>query len=99
MDIRKYQKTPKLLVLKVAFRRYVVDSLQSLRGDKNNESKRVSRMKPEVFKVLQIASGAFISDVMNDAGFFMLLTGRETLMLEDFYLAIKMRGYDITLLR
>ncbi len=55
-------------------------------------------MKPEALKALQTAAEAYISDVLSNANEARLYAKRKTLMLPELYLAIRMRGYDLSVL-
>ncbi len=88
MEIMHSQKTEKKLMSKAAFKRCVVDIIKKLSGKRDETA---SQVKPEALKALQTATKAFISDVRSDANKATLHKKRKTLMLPDFYLAIRMR--------
>ena len=78
------------------FKHCAVDIMRILGEDR---VEAVSQMKPEAQQSLQTAAEVFVSNVLQDAGEATLHSKHKTLLLADLYLAIRMRGYDLSILQ
>ena len=95
IEIRKFQKSTKLLFAKTAFRRLVKEVTQEVRDE---EGKDDVRYRPESLTALQEASEMLICELFEDANLIALHAKRVTISRKDLLLAIRIRRLDHTIL-
>lgn len=83
-EIRKYQKSTKLLIPKLAFTRLVRDIIHSFNID--------LRVQPEAVEALQEASEAYLVGLFKHTQLLAIHAKHEGIKLEDLQLARRIRG-------
>ncbi|XP_074360415.1 histone H3.3-like [Apium graveolens] len=83
-EIRKYQKTTELLILKLPFQRLVREIAQGIKSD--------LRFQSHAVLALQEASEAYLVDLFHDANLCSIHSKRVTIMPKDIQLARRIRG-------
>ena len=83
-EIRRYQKSTDLLIRKAPFQRLVREVAQ--------EYKSNIRFQESAVHALQVASEAYLVDVLSDAYLCTIHAKRVTLMPKDIQLAMRIRG-------
>ncbi len=81
---------------KALFKRCAVDFIMHLA---ENRDEIASKMRTEALEDVQAVTEAFISYAINDAVEEILHVQRDTLMLPDCYLVIRMDFYDFSVLQ
>jgi len=85
-EIRKFQKSTELLIPKVPFQRLVKEMAQDYRTGLRFQSTAIA--------ALQEAAEEYLIGIMADGVMCMLHGGRQTMMLKDMALALRIRGPD-----
>ena len=83
-EIKKYQKSDKLLIPKAPFQRLVRDICSGIDND--------LRFQRQALAALQEAAEAYIVGIMEDAGLCAVHAKRQTVMKSDMILARRIRG-------
>ncbi|KAK1370892.1 Histone domain-containing protein [Heracleum sosnowskyi] len=83
-DIRKYQKTTELLILKLPFQRLVCEIAQGIKKD--------MRFQSHAVVALQEASEAYLVGLFQDTNLCASHAKRVTIMPKDIQLARRIRG-------
>ncbi|XP_074360414.1 histone H3.3-like isoform X2 [Apium graveolens] len=83
-EIRKYQKTTELLILKLPFQRLVREIAQGIKSD--------LRFQSHAFLALQEASEDYLVGLFHDANLCSIHAKRVTIMPKDIQLARRIRG-------
>ncbi|XP_074335899.1 histone H3.3-like [Apium graveolens] len=83
-EIRKYQKTTELLILKLPFQRLVREIAQGIKSD--------LRFQSHAVLALQEASEAYLVGLFHDANLSSIHAKRVTIMPKDIQLARRIRG-------
>ncbi|XP_074360421.1 histone H3.3-like [Apium graveolens] len=83
-EIRKYQKTTQLLILKLPFQRLVREIAQGIKSD--------LRFQSHAVLALQEASEAYLVGLFHDANLCLIHAKRVTIMPKDIQLARRIRG-------
>ena len=96
MEIRKFQKTPDLLVAKSAFKRVVKEVTTELREKEGGDD---VRYRPDAILALQEATEALLVELFEDANLLALHSKRVTINRKDLLLAVRMRRLDERLLQ
>lgn len=89
-DIRRYQKSTKLLIRKLPFQRLVRQIAQDTVGDKDKQY----RFTPAALEALQEASEAYLVSLFEDANECAIHAKRVTVMVKDIKLTKRIRGID-----
>ena len=90
LEIRKFQKSEKIIIKKAPFHRLLDELLMDFFLKKGREA---TRSQAKAREDLQWATEAFISDLFGDAVEAMVHAKRVTLMPKNLHLAIRMRDY------
>lgn len=93
LEIRKFQRTEKLLVPKLPFLNCVKEVLQDAKFY-GRPGWKPSRISKEAVETLQWDAESFISGLFEDAVAAMVHAKRKTTTIGDLQLAIRLRGYD-----
>ncbi|XP_018496275.1 histone H3.3 [Galendromus occidentalis] len=83
-EIRRYQKSTELLILKMPFQRLVREITQEIKSD--------LRFHPDTLMALQEASEAYIVSLFEDVNLLAIHAKRVTIMPRDIRLARRIRG-------
>ncbi|KAF1351731.1 histone H3 [Lizonia empirigonia] len=86
-EIRKYQKTTDLLLLKLPFQRLVREIAQSVAGDDGPD-----RWQSQALFALQEATEAFLVNLFHDANLCAIHAKRVTIQQKDIQLARRLRA-------